>query len=424
MNKRKYVAMLMATLLVIGSCKEENRYGSHVSDSDAPGKITIVDQKPLYGGARFFYDLPTDEDSLQIEAVYTAKNGKEYTFSSSYFVDSLDVYGFGSTDSHEVTLYAVDRSGNRSDPVTVSITPLEPAFSRVASSIEVKSGFSSFFLDWTNELEQNVNVYVDYSFILNGEQRQLTTVFSSNLAQDRRFINDLYLSPQDQVKVSVRVEDQFGNITDPVDKGSLSLYEDIEIPKANWVLPDANDSIGGVPMVFGDGLEGRSAKVIDGLIDQGDNLNFLHTHSRGRTGNTADGNMPWNFIIDMGDYYELSRIVTVQRHSGGLSNINRGQYYQSENVGMYNMYAWDDDAQDWMFISMHQIPVPVGLSELEYVQAGEAGDEAYMYPDDPQYTKPTRWFRYEAIKSFNGNYTLEDANCLSEITLYGRKANP
>src|SRR3546814_2315960 len=110
----------------------------------------------------------------------------------------------------------------------------------------------------------------------------------------------------------------------------------------------------------------------------------MHTAARGRTGSSADGNMPLNFIIDMGDYYELSRIVTVQRHSGGLSNINRGQYYQSEKVGMYNMYAWDDDAQDWVFISQHQIPVPVGLSELEFVQAGEAGDEAYMYPDDPQ----------------------------------------
>lgn len=243
------------------------------------------------------------------------------------------------------------------------------------------------------------------------------------MAEDRRFINDLFLSPQDQVRVSVRVEDQFGNITDPIDKGALSLYEDIEIPKTSWVLPDANDSIGGVPMCFGDGLEGRSAKVVDGIIDRGDNLNFMHTHSRGRTGRTADGNMPWNFIIDLGDHYELSRIVTVQRHSGGLSNISRGQYYQSENVGMYNMYVWDDDTQEWVFISQHKIPVPVGLSELEFVQAGEAGDEAYMYPNDPQYTKPTRWFRYEAIKSFNGNYTLEDANCLSEITLYGRKAD-
>ncbi len=410
-------------VLISASCKEENRFASHVTDDVPPGKVTITNQKPLYGGARFFYNLPADEDLLQVEAVYTAKNGKPYTFSASYFVDSIDVFGFGSTEAHEVKLYTVDRSGNRSAPVVVSVIPLEPAFSRVAASISVKPGFSSFFVDWTNELEQNVNVYVDYHFRLDGQERQLTTVFSSNLPVDRRFINDLYLSPDDPVEVSVRVEDQFGNTSDYIEKGSLTLYEDIEIPKAKWMLPDANDSIGGVPMVFGDGLEGRSSKVIDGIIDQGDNLNFMHTSSRGRTGRTADGNMPWNFIIDLGDYYELSRIVTVQRHSGGLANIERGHYYRWENVGMYNMYVWDEETNEWVFISQHKIPVPVGLSELEYVQAGEAGDEAYMFPDDPKYTKPTRWFRYEAVKSFNGNYTLEDANCLSEITLFGRKVD-
>lgn len=423
MNMRNYIAILIAATLAIGSCKEENRFASHVTDGTPPGKITITSNKALFGGARFFYDLPADEDLLQVEAVYTSKSGKSYTFSASYFVDSLDVYGFGSTDPHEVKLYAVDRSGNKSEPVTVSVTPLEPAFSRVASSIQIKSGFSSFFLDWTNELEQNVNVYVDYAFTMNGQARELTTVFSSNRATDRRFINDLFLTPQEQVRVRIRVEDSFGNITDPIDKGSLSLYEDIEIPKSNWVLPNPNDSIGGVPMVFGDGLEGRNAKVIDGIIDRGDNLNFMHTASRGRTGRNADGNMPWNFIIDMGAHYELSRIVTVQRHSGGLANISRGQYYRSENVGIYNMYAWDDDTNGWVFISQHKIIDPVGLSELEYVQTGEEGDEAYMYPDDPQYTKPTRWFRYEAFKGFTGNYTLDDANCLSEITLYGRRSN-
>lgn len=422
-NFVKNIAIIISVILVVGSCKEENRFANFITDEIAPGKITNVRSEPLYGGARFFYDLPADEDLLQVEAVYSSKTGKKYSFSASYFTDSLEVFGFGSTDPHEVIFYAVDRSGNRSEPVTVSVTPLEPAFTRVASSVEVKPGFGSFFLDWENELEQNVNVYVDYSFTLNGQARELTTVFSSNLSSDRRFINDLRLNSQEQVRVRVRVEDSYGNITEPIDKGLLSLFEDDEIPKTNWVLPDANDSIGGVPMVFGGGYEGRTIKVIDGIIDRGDNLNFMHTGLRGRTGRIADGNMPWNLIIDLGARYELSRILTVQRHSGGLANIERGHFYRYENVGMYNMYIWDDDRNEWVFVSQHKIPVPTGLSDLQLVQAGEAGDEAYMYPDDPQYTKPTRWFRYEAIKSFNGNYTLEDGNCLSEITLFGRRTN-
>jgi hypothetical protein len=290
-------------------------------------------------------------------------------------------------------------------------------------SIQVKPGFSSFFIDWKNELEQSINVYADFNYTKGGTKYEFTSVFSSNLATERRFIEDLDLTPDEPVSVSIRVEDTYGNITKPIDKGSLSLYEDVEIPKEKWFLPAANDSVGGIPQCFGDGLEGRLRYVIDGIIDRGDNLNFMHTQGRGRTGKTTNGNMPWNIIIDLGGYYELSRIVTVQRHSGGLNNINRGQYYQSENVGIYQMYIWDEDLAQWEPISQHQIPVPVGLSELEFVKKGEAGDMAYMYPDDPKYTKPTRWFRYEALKGFTSNYTREDANCLSELTLYGKKAS-
>ena len=401
------------------TCKKQARFTSETDDTP-PGQITLRQYKPLYGGARFFYNLPADEDLLGVEAVYTNKDKQTFKFMSSYFVDSLDVYGFASIQEHKVELFAVDRSGNRSKPLLVPVIPLEPAYAKVAGTIEAKPGFSSFFLTWANELGQNVTVYVDYEFQDKGASRTLTTVFSSNSLVDKRFINDLYLGPTDKVKVKVRVGDIYGNITESINKGEFTLFEDKQIPKQKWVLPNPNDSIGGIPMAFGNGVEGRSLKVIDGIIDRGDNLNFMHTTARGRTGKSSDGNMPWNYIIDLGAKYEISRIVTVQRHSGGLANVSRGQYYRSENVGMYNVYIWDDAVNKWEKVMQHQIPVPVGLTELEFVKRGEAGDMAYMYPDNPAYTKPTRWFRYEAVKSFNGNYTLDDANCLSEITLYGR----
>jgi len=418
----KLLYITLASLLLF-SCEELERFKPNSDDSNPPGKVTLKTYKALFGGARFFYTLPDDEDLMSIEAVYTNPKGKAFTFAASYFVDSLDVYGFPSSDEYTVQLFAVDRAGNRSEALDVPVIPLEPAFSRVANSMEVKPGFSSFFLDWTNELKQNINVYVDFTFNQDGATRTLTSVFSSNLEEDRRFVNDLFLPPTEKVAVKVRVEDMYGNITETIDKGSISLFEDNKIEKSEWMLPNANDSVGGVPMVFGNALEGRNRYVIDDIIDRGDNLNFMHTGSRGKTGRTADGNMPWNFIIDLGGYYELSRIITVQRHSGGLANIARGQYYRDENVGMYNMYIWDDATSSWEFVSQSKIIVPQGLTELEFVKKGEAGDMAYMYPDEPAYTKPTRWFRYEAVKSFNGNYTLEDANCLSEITLYGKKRN-
>lgn len=415
-----YLFIFAALLLFAISCEEKN--GAESDDTVPPAPPSNVTYEPLYGGARFFYDVPEDEDVLSVEARYTNADGNSFTFSSSYFVDSLDVYGFGDTIPYTVDLYARDRAGNISDVVAVEVTPLESAISRVVESLELKPGFSSFFVDWENELEQSINVYIDFTYTENGEERSLTSVFSSNLKEDRRFVENLDLGPDDPLDVKIRVSDIYGNMSEPVDMGTITLLEDNLIPKDDWFLPAANDSVGGVPQAFGNNVEGRLHYTIDGIIDEGENLNFMHTGGRGRTGDPDDGNMPWNIIIDLGDHYELSRIVTVQRHTNFCGELCRGQYYQAENVGIYEMYIWDDDIEDWVFVSENKIEVPEGLSELEFVKKGRNGDMAYMYPDEPQYTKPTRWFRYRAMKSFNGNYTLDNANCLSELTLYGRKA--
>ena len=423
MKTIKYLLLLTALILCINACKEEGRFEPSTK-SDPPGIVTNVSYEPLYGGARFFFEAPANEDLLQIEAEYTNKKGQTFMFTTSYFKDSLDVFGFPDINEYTVQIYAVNRANVRSAPTSVKVTPLEPAYQRVIQSIEVKPGFSSFFLDWKNEIEQTVNVFVDFSFTQNGTLYSYTSVFTSNLDEERRFVNDLYLTSDIPVEVNVRVEDLYGNATDKVNKGPINLLEDIKIPKDKWFLLEPNEYKGGIPMCFGNGLEGRNRYVIDDIIDRGDNLNFMHTHSRGRTGIQADGNMPWNFIIDLGDYYELSRIITVQRHTGGIENIERGQYYQYENVGIFRLYIWDDETESWgEALNEHKIPVPLGLSGIEYVRLGEAGDMAYFYPENPQYTKPTRWFRYEAYKGFGGNYTLDDANCLSEISLYGKKAS-
>jgi hypothetical protein len=86
------------------------------------------------------------------------------------------------------------------------------------------------------------------------------------------------------------------------------------------------------------------------------------------------------------------------------------------------MYILDEETGEWEYISQHKISIPVGLSDLEYYKLGHAGDMAYMYPEEPEFTKPARWFRYEAIAGFLENYTkTNNISGLSEITLYGRK---
>lgn len=413
--------LFLAAVFLTGlnACEEKGRFEINSHDSVPPGTPEVVSYTPLTGGARIFYKLPADEDLLSINAEYVAANGKTAWFSASYFVDSLDVYGFADVVPYTVKMYAIDRAGNKSKYVNVEVTPLEAALPKVEKSIVVKPAVKSFFVEWENELLQSINVYVDFTFIKEGVKRSLTMVFSSNNEVERRFITDLDLEENVPVEVKVRIEDMYGNKSATLDMGEVILLHDVEIPKDEWVIPPEGYVKGGVVEIRGNTVEGRMSYLIDGIINTGDESNFIHTGTL----------TPWNILIDLGDYYELCRIATWQRRfSDSANQYSKGSLYGGENVGSYNMYLWDEEADNgngaWELISYHRIPIPQGLSDMEIIkQYFKAGDVAYMYPDEPTFTKPTRWFRYEARSSFSSNYTGTGAANISELSLYGRKAN-
>ena len=417
----KYIYLLLSILFLIGinACREEKRFEISSDDKEAPAPPEYLSYKSLVGGARIFYNIPNDKDILSINAEYVNDNGKINIFSASYFTDSLDVMGIADTLEHVVQLYALDRAGNQSISIPVSVKASESALQKVTKSVQVLAGFNSFIVLWDNELRQTVNVYIDMIFNKGGQERNLTWVLSSKEATQREIIDNVVLAEGESLSVNIRIGDTYGNISETINMGEIEVMSDEVLAKDNWRIPNANDSIAGIPMCFGNAYENRSIYVIDGIISRGEVLNIMHTDGRGRTGNVEDGNIPWNFLIDLGDYYELSRIVTNQRHDfyAVPSNPNeRGHYYHGENISEYNMYLLDDETGEWEFISGHIIEVPSGLSELEFAKLGASGDMALMYPEAPAFTKPTRWFRYEALTGFGANPWV-----LSEITLYGRK---
>jgi hypothetical protein len=205
--------------------------------------------------------------------------------------------------------------------------------------LKVTPGFGSFFVDWENELGQNINVYVDFTYTENGVQKEQKLIYTSRLPEERWYIRGFdKLTENDHISLNMRVEDTYGNITELIDKGDFVLLQDEVIPKDKWRIFEANDSIGGVPMGFLSG-NGQLAKfVIDGFIDDGINRSYGHTYGVGRTGQTKDGNVPWNYIIDLGEEYEISRIITHQRYELGNA-YDYGTYYTGFNVGTYAMYT-------------------------------------------------------------------------------------
>jgi len=447
--------MILFAAAAIYACKEEQRFGLSSNDNTPPGAPTVNSVVPLYGGARIFYTPPTDEDLLQVMAEFDASNGETFRFSSSYFKDSIDVLGLGEDKEYTIRLFALDRAGNKSDVVPIKVTPLESSILRVAKTIDVRAGFGSFYLDWYNELKQTVNIVIDFEFTMDGTHRNIVQVLSSNREIDRQFVRDLTLGPDQPINMKITVEDIYGNKTEPKVINGLVLLQDTRIPKDNWSLPLPGDTIAGEPMVFGNFADGRVSRVIDDIIDWRVNNNYLNTQEKGRIGGPLPAGDPkhqndWNLFIDLGAYYYLSRIVTHQRHSGGDQGQSRGQYYldqadnpRGENIKQYRMWYLDEDVDEdvkgtwimlgtqfvrgvWVEISVHTIEIPYGLGDVEIIQMGQNGDEAYMYPDDPGFTpKSVRWFRYEPLFAFRDNGTsLTQKNCLSEVTLYGKFDRP
>jgi hypothetical protein len=426
MTTTKFLLTGIAFLLLLFgiSCSEEKRYDINSDDKIPPAAPIISGYDSLPGAVRISYTPPADDDVISVEAQYTrASDGKTFRFSTSYFSTSILVSGLADTIFYDLELYAVDRAGNHSPKITYRVKPLESAILKVKKTMIVKGGFDAVFAKWNNELREAVNVYLDYTFKLNGTTQTLTRVFTSSDLDNWYYITDLVVPTNEPVKVKYRVSDEYGNVTDNVEVPDIFVLKDVEVPKLDadrnplWVLPESrsvplSEFGSNVRQVYGDDADGKLAKVMDGYIDENGSRNYMYT---------TDG-QPWSLIIDLQKYYELSRIVTHQKHVApdtDFTEVGRGAYYRMGNIGQYRMYRWDTLDKRWDLISFHKNPLPYGtISELEYNRLGKAGDMAYMYPDDPQYTKPTRWFRYEAVSGFDNNYAASGGGALSEITLY------
>ena len=186
-------------------------------------------------------------------------------------------------------------------------------------------------------------------------------------------------------------------------------------------IAQTNDSIDWVPMCFGDSHNGRLERVIDDLIDYKEGSpsqanNYMHTGGMGRTGipGVQMANL-WNLIIDLGDYWHISRVITHQRWDYTVGSP-RSNLYQGENVGRFALWVLDEDrpgdrvwdiygeeiSGTWVdFLSI--IPSLLDYA-IEYVPLGKG--RSVHVSANARYTKPVRWFRYEALSGINAENNI------------------
>jgi hypothetical protein len=438
--KVKIFLSVIAAVFFLMACEEETRHLQTFGDVAPPDPPVIDSITRFHGGVRLYYTPPESENVLQIMAEYTNDRGDTYKFSSSYFTKSLEVKGMGDTVTHIVRVYAVNRAGAPSTVQEIPVVPLESVVSRVAKTLKVIPSFNAFLVNWENELEEIVNVHVRFSFTKDGKSLDKTVIITSNKSSEYRIVDEL--TNEAPLPIEVELIDWYKNSEIAKDVDShIFLMDDMVIPnKKDWFIPEWGDSIAGARMGYGYGFGGDPWALIDDIICTAPVFNGFNSGGKGHAGydNWPAGHpqagirIPdtlrnqWNVFIRLPEYWELSRILTHQRHTVQWTDgaaMTRGQYYWSENVGMYSFYILDEENDEWIRILNHTIPVPVGLSDVEFFFKGQEGDMALLYPREPKFTPPTRWIRYHARRAFSNNYTTFGNNCLSEITLYGRKSD-
>jgi hypothetical protein len=416
---------LMGLFTFIVACGSEEFIGQPASDGTAPGMISNVLSESTPGGAKITYDIPTDEDFSHVEAVYYVGEGQERKSVATKYTQELSVNGFGDTLPKEVELYAVDKSGNRSEKVVAEIIPLTPPYITMRESLEVSSDFSGVLLKWENEAEaDNLGITIlrhdEY-----GDFVPYETVYddvSNTNFQNVRGMDTL------QVELGFYVKDQWGNISDTLIGEFKPLYE-IQLDRTKWKalrldtdIPEEQSSQ-------------RFEKAFDGDITKSRSNAFSTVL------NKEEQYSPLHYTMDMGEINLYSRFKIYATEWNGYSRggmhffemygtndqslIDRetnGAWEWSNGDNPHETGNWREEGMDgWELIGEFEVLKASGLPGIEKINAidrpfSEGGMEFLM----PGGTPPYRYIRIRQIENWD---TVYKEVTYAEIEFFGAPVN-
>ena len=292
----KNILLFILLLALIYSCTDEDKLGQMPLDTVAPGVVTNVQVENFSGGAKLTYDLPDDDDLLYVIARYQVNEIKSREAITSFYHDEITIGGFGEVKEYKVTLQAVDKSKNFSDPVTVSVFPTTPPLTLAMESLKIIADFGGVSLTWNNDSESDLNVVIMVNDTLQ-ESRYVTEdiLYTSQ----KEGVHSVRGFPAEERDFAVVMVDRFDNSTDTMKITLTPLFEqelDPYLIKYLQALTPTKPLGGFVPEKLWDGLISGSGIYIS---------EYPSPYS------LKDGLL--YFTLDLGRKVKLSRLVLWQR---------------------------------------------------------------------------------------------------------------
>jgi hypothetical protein len=393
------LGLLAAGLVVfVISCNSGGLHKPFSHDKTPPGKVHNVSVNNMPGGAIISFTAPKSKNLLYVKADYTITNGKHEESKVSFYKNSLKVQGYADTLKHNVSLYAVNKSGATSDSVNVIIKPKPAPILDIFKSLKVRPAFGGINVSAENPEQSNIAILI---------------LQKNDLGQWKPSSNSIYTS-LDSVNYTLRgldtlkqkfgftVRDQWLNYTDTLFTTLKPLFE-TAIPKSGYTgirLP------GDAPSNYG--------TTINRMWD-GDEINWPNVYQ------TKPGQgKPAVITFGIGEKAKISRVVIWDYPE----YYNGRTYYYAEALKKFQIWGTNHidgsgSFKNWTLLGTYTEHKPSGLpygqqSNKDY-QKARAG---FSWPVG--INKPAvKYLRIKVLSNWEGSYWT----CISELQVYGNPVN-
>lgn len=388
--KNNLIAWLVVVLL-LANCSEESN-GPIGNDSIAPKPVTNTKVTNISGGAFIFYDIPTDDDLLYIEAKYNTKNGNEYKVRSSIYTDTLKIDGFGDTDNYIVNLFSVDRSENRSEPVTVQVTPLTPPIAKIYNSFTIKETFGGAKLQWDNKTKEQIVITVFSTDSISGVEgplKEVETIYSAASTGDVSIRG----YDQQEYRFAIQIRDRWDNVSEILEVTLTPLFEEA-LDKSLFkeiILPGDTKQV----EPWNSNGASRIPKLWDGEYDSGD------TRIVGFNGDMPDN---YYYTFDLGVEVKLSRMRFWQFTQENQKYLYFDAQYEKFEIWGAKELDPSGNWDNWIKLRDCEVVKPSGLPKGQLNYTDEDREEAlkghdYDFPFD---APSVRYIRIKVNSTFSG----------------------
>lgn len=232
LNKIIIARNLVIALSIIGalmSCEGIDEGHEPVVSGIKPVPVTNVSVSNFSGGAEITYTLPP-EGLMYVIAEYEIRPGVLREVKSSRYKETLVVDGFPAEGDYNVKLYAVGKDEQRSEPVSVEVSPLEPPFIATFRTLDIVPTFGGLSVGFENPGKGNLVIEVitpdstDASQWVVAERRYTNAV-------DGRF-SARGFKPEER-EFGVLVRDRWNNVSDTTFSRITPLFEEV-LDKADF----------------------------------------------------------------------------------------------------------------------------------------------------------------------------------------------